>query len=97
MFLLFYYRYCLLECRMHACMIYMNRNLYIPMIYAELVSFSYVFIFTIGHNLHMNVFIVIVIVSMESSSRAPKHAWTKDEEATLVSVWWSWYSQMDGS
>ena len=69
---------------MYACMIYINENLYIPMIYTEVVSFSYVFSVTIGHYLRTNVFIVIFIVSMASSSREPKHVWTKEEEATLV-------------
>lgn len=32
----------------------------------------------------MNVFVVIFIVTVASSSHAPKHVWTKKEETTLV-------------
>lgn len=69
---------------MHACIDYINGNIYIHMIYVEVVSFSCFFTASIRHYLRMHAFVVIFIVSMTNSSRDPKHIWTKEEEATLV-------------
>ncbi|KAL4026327.1 hypothetical protein IC575_014756 [Cucumis melo] len=38
-FLQFYYRYCVIECQMYVWMIYINGNIYIPMIYLEVIFF----------------------------------------------------------
>uniref|UniRef100_A0A9I9E5A7 Uncharacterized protein n=1 Tax=Cucumis melo TaxID=3656 RepID=A0A9I9E5A7_CUCME len=45
----------------------------------------------------MNVFVVIFIVNMASSSCTPKHVWTKEEEATLVECLVEFYPGVDES